>query len=1665
MTNKIYKKIFSSNFWLKLLASFLRWAYKTYKTYKADRTDRTYETYKTYFLRWLKANSFNVKVAAIALAVVLFLTGTVTGLIWWKTSDSSLMDTLFGSSFGERSFAGDISVSKTYDKPLLIRLADLAFSISPIGASSAEAQEQGNTVRYINAFPNTDIVQTRSFNKIKEDIILKQSGHPAVFEYQIDLAPYDFLKDENGNIIFYQKGHSGDESYIRFAIPAPFLIDADGKKSSTTEVTFDLQTNGRLTLKPSAQWLAQAKYPVILDPTIEISVLNVHSSPQQGENWTVQFSTQGAADLKIIPNDQSTIDDDEFVSLTCGNTRRYPQILANDVISYTNWQCNEIATVIHYTKKAGNHTLRFEFGPSGAGGQTVYAYNTSAGSSIIFRASTAPAAAPTYIEDVFSTYTYTGNGSTQTITNGVDAALLWIKERSDHSQNNILFDPTLNDTYCSNLTNGDLGAPSLYDVSAFNADGFDLNGDYSGTNTNTYTYASWSFAEANKFFKRAQVTKSASSDATVDLSSLGTIGMIAVKRTDSTGDWFVFHRSATSGKLLYLNKTDAEATLGHITVSGTTLTLEDGVIADGTYIVYAWAHDTASTGIIQCGSYVGNGSATGPVVTLGWEPQWSMIKSSSATSQWHLYDTMRGWSDGGKDNLLYANLSVAEDNTNTNLIRPLATGFQLTADYTANTNGVTYVYCAIRRGPMKQPTSGTQVYNAVAYSTSSSYTVSPGFTPDMAIAYYRNAASGNSGFVSDRLRGKDTYLFTPSTGAEGSVAGWADYGASMLGIVTNAAGSWANGNSYVWHLFRRYPGVFDVVAYTGDDNNSRTLNHNLGVAPELIIIKKRSNAQEWGVGQMPARVNGFSLNSTANNGFNGNYSLWGTYATATTFGPQAVEGDAVSFGQNNTNGSTYIAYLFATKAGISKVGSYTGNGSSQTLNAGFTGGAKFVMIKRTDSTGDWYVWDSTRGIVAGNDGHLSLNTTAAEVTDDDSVDPDNSGFIVNQVAATNINVTDATYIYLAFSGDTPAVAATPRTATVPTIFRASGQAVSPSQQAYTTPGTYSWTAPAGVTSVSVVCVGGGSWTTERTSGGGGGLGWKNNISVTPGSSYAVVVGDKGSSSPGGDSYFIDTSTVKGGGGNPGGAGPGGGAGGSYAGDGGGNGGAGGGNGGPNGTSYGYESGGGGAGGYTGNGGKGSDYKGDGYGLTPGPSNATAGSGGGGGGGAGTTEQGQAGGGAGGGVGLFGTGSNGAAATNRGQGGGGGSSGSDGGNGETSGSYGTGLGGTYGGGSGNSGYGGSKPGAMSGACRIIWPGDARQFPSTRTADETPTAPPNKPVIFRIPGPKNIVAPAVTGTPTVGETLSCSTGTWSGYPAPTYTYQWQHGTTDIAGQTSSTYVVEAAYVGETIRCVVTGANASGSIAVNSNNSGVIPAPVGQQVYTANSTWVAPTGVTKVSVVCVGPGFAEANNNGGAGGLGYKNNISVTPGNSYTVVVGGGNSGTDSYFISTATVKGGSGGRNSGGTHTGDGGGNGGHTNNGGAGAGGYSGDGASGSDGGGNQNGQAGTGGGGGSGAAGNASGTPYGGGGGGVGLLGEGSSGAAGVVSGVNRTGGGGGSGGVAGTTGYLLEDVFGYPGDGGNYGGAGAFAGSSVRNSAGGACRIIWPGDARQFPSTRTADE
>jgi hypothetical protein len=139
---------------------------------------------------------------------------------------------------------------------------------------------------------------------------------------------------------------------------------------------------------------------------------------------------------------------------------------------------------------------------------------------------------------------------------------------------------------------------------------------------------------------------------------------------------------------------------------------------------------------------------------------------------------------------------------------------------------------------------------------------------------------------------------------------------------------------------------------------------------------------------------------------------WGGAGNGSGLGSNLANATATTItGAGNLYGSgvSMVTYLFATLAGVSKVGSYTGTGADLNVDCGFSAGARFVLIKRTDSTGDWFLWDSLRGISAGNDPYLLLNSTAAEVTNTDYIDPLSSGFTLTS------SFTAGTYIFLAIA--------------------------------------------------------------------------------------------------------------------------------------------------------------------------------------------------------------------------------------------------------------------------------------------------------------------------------------------------------------------------------------------------------------------------------------------------------------------------------------------------------------------------------------------------------------------------------------------------------------------------------------------------------------------------
>ncbi|MEO1929634.1 MAG: hypothetical protein ABGX51_04605, partial [Gammaproteobacteria bacterium] len=570
-----------------------------------------------------------------------------------------------------------------------------------------------------------------------------------------------------------------------------------------------------------------------------------------------------------------------------------------------------------------------------------------------------------------------------------EGGMVWIKRR-DGLEKHVLVDTERGNT---EFLSSDLDAAEFTDTifPSFNSDGFTLasSGLINSTGDN---YTSWTFRKAPRFFDVVTYTGNGVAGREI-AHNLGVApGMIIVKNLDQSDAWQVYHRgNTTNPETDYLVLDYGQDTVDNVNrwndtaPTSSVFTLGNGAEVNTNtenYVAYLFAHDPVGAnddGMIACGSYTGNSSADGPEIDLGWEPQYIMTKAIDDPSHWNIIDVLRGISSSSTQ-ILTADISNTESAHTPAQVQVMPTGFKIINAGGAYNSTFNFIYMAIRGPMMVEPESGTEVF-AVAEQFDTA-TTTTGFPVDM----FMNgliAGNGRNFVVVDRLRGSNNSLETNNTSAESSSI----VTATLDSNTSYKVGSFGANSSQL--AFKRAKGFFDVVAWSGITGESQ-ISHSLGVVPELIFQKKLSVASYWAV--LDFEVNKYLLLNT--NSAEGSVSY--TAATDTTF-------------NNFLSTQSNIAYLFATLAGVSKVGNYTGNGSSQNIACGFSAGARFVLIKRTDSTGDWYFWDTLRGIVAGNDPHLSLNTTAAEVTTDDSIDPQSAGFTVNQVTATNINVTSATY--------------------------------------------------------------------------------------------------------------------------------------------------------------------------------------------------------------------------------------------------------------------------------------------------------------------------------------------------------------------------------------------------------------------------------------------------------------------------------------------------------------------------------------------------------------------------------------------------------------------------------------------------------------------------------
>jgi hypothetical protein len=192
------------------------------------------------------------------------------------------------------------------------------------------------------------------------------------------------------------------------------------------------------------------------------------------------------------------------------------------------------------------------------------------------------------------------------------------------------------------------GTSSGY-ITAFNANGWTMGGN-TENNLASEPICSWTFREQEKFFDVVTWTGNGVSNRLISHALGATPGMVIVKATSTTSDWNVAMPALGDGNALYLNTTDSLLGGRISTLTSTTFKCDFTTYnASGeTYVAYLFAHDAGGFGtsgtdnVISCGSYTGNGSSTGPSITVGYEPQFLLIKNASTSARWVMYDVMRG---------------------------------------------------------------------------------------------------------------------------------------------------------------------------------------------------------------------------------------------------------------------------------------------------------------------------------------------------------------------------------------------------------------------------------------------------------------------------------------------------------------------------------------------------------------------------------------------------------------------------------------------------------------------------------------------------------------------------------------------------------------------------------------------------------------------------------------------------------------------------------------------------------------------------------------------------------------------------------------------------------------------------------------------------------------
>ena len=658
-----------------------------------------------------------------------------------------------------------------------------------------------------------------------------------------------------------------------------------------------------------------------------------------------------------------------------------------------------------------------------------------------------------------------------------NGGMIWIKKKNGNPNHHNLFDTERGAKmalYTSHVMGEDtkLGGVSVFTSKGINfVNGADATHQMEDScSYRAEQYVAWEFKKTPRFFDIVKWDGNNTSGRQLNHGLLCEPGMILVKRTDTNGGWVIYHRGVgydgnppENYKLRF--DTDTRNTAfsdGWAQTAPTDTKFTIGSDPDlngtgGSYIAYLFAHDDESEGVIKCGNYSGNGGSK--KITLGWEPQYVMLKRTDGGGHWLIYDSARSnlrtyarGNNGASTETNVGRILKADNDAVENSSQDITAdgdGFWLPpVDADLNANGSQWVYMAIRRGPMQPVTDAKKVFD-----TSKGWSNKPafysGFQPDAVWYKDRTTSSGTGAYWYNST--KKMGVQPPNANYGAAIIKWtrpepittvnhdANFGKDNKGFYDSNSYTEAK-HSY---MFKRAPQFFDTVGYVGDNavynpGYERAIPHSLGVKPELIIVRYFGSATSANpvptivnnCGNLPATAAppydgvdekgwkmicddaGHSPVYTWQNESSGHTPatyMWGSSSdTSTHF---YVGG---SQGTNKTDHS-YMAWLWATCPKVSKVGYYVGTGTNLNVECDFDGEPRIVMINKWNN-GNWYTFDSKLqgGMSSGNEYYLDWGFSNSS-TDNDYIDPYSGGFTVTNQANTTLNVTGHYYTFLAIA--------------------------------------------------------------------------------------------------------------------------------------------------------------------------------------------------------------------------------------------------------------------------------------------------------------------------------------------------------------------------------------------------------------------------------------------------------------------------------------------------------------------------------------------------------------------------------------------------------------------------------------------------------------------------